>query len=98
MPVRVRSVPAKQLGKFHGTCDFDATYGKVGRFEIRINRAASFALRLDVLIHEWAHALTWFGSPLIDDHSEEWGCAYARIYRALCEWNYGRKTTPGDEA
>ncbi len=91
MPVRVRSVPAKRLGNLNGSCAFDAECGKIGRFTIEINAQMSFTLRVGVLIHEWAHALTWFSAPNLDDHSEEWGCAYSRIYRAFCEWDWGKK-------
>lgn len=94
LPVRVRCVPAKRLGKgkkaLVGYCTINTNVGKLGRFEIFISRQMSFALRTEVLIHEWSHALTWFGSPGEDDHDAEWGVAYARIYRAFCEWNLGR--------
>ncbi len=78
----VRSKPMK---KYQGTTRYS---GK--RFCIEINRKQCFLLRIDTLIHEWAHALTWFGAEThIDDHSSEWGLAYARIYRAYIAWNFG---------
>ena len=60
-------------------------------FQLEINRKLSFDLRVDTLIHEWAHALTWFGAEThLDDHSAEWGITYARIYRTFIEWNWGK--------
>ena len=82
-PVIVRSIPIR---KFHG----DTAYEDSGWFRMRINRKKSFNLRIDTIIHEWAHVLTWFGAEVHEDHSAEWGMAYARIYRTFIEWNYGK--------
>ena len=60
-------------------------------FHIRINRKQSYLSRIDTLIHEWAHCLTWFGAETHEDHSSEWGIAYAKIYRTFIEWNYGQE-------
>ncbi len=63
-----------------------------GYFQIRINSRKSFALRIDTLLHEWAHCMTWLGDESdIEDHGAEWGIAYARLYRTFLEWNYGRE-------
>jgi hypothetical protein len=43
---------------------------------------------MDALLHEWAHALTWFGNDN-DEHGPEWGLTYARLYRSFLTWNYG---------
>jgi len=59
-------------------------------FEIRIQKKQCFNLRLDALLHEWAHALTWKGNDR-DEHGSEWGLAYARLYRAYLAWNYGQE-------
>ena len=65
-------------------------------FCVKINRKQCFALRVETLIHEWAHALTWFGAEThLDDHSAEWGITYARIYRTFIEWNWGKGTENG---
>lgn len=37
---------------------------------------------LDVLMHEWAHALL-AGTPKADVHGELWGVVYSRVYRAM---------------
>lgn len=81
--VNVRSIPIKEL------CGYTQT--ELGYFSIRVNRNQSFQLRIDTLIHEWAHALTWWGAETDEPHSSEWGLAYAKIYRTFDEWDYGRE-------
>lgn len=82
-PVYVKS---KFLKKEHG---YTECIG--GWFRIKINRKESYELRIDTLIHEWAHCLTWYGAEETAEHGAEWGIAYARIYRTFEEWNYGRE-------
>ncbi len=82
--VRVRQLDVQHQGE----CDFLAN-----RFEISIQKKQCFNLRLDTLLHEWAHALTWHGNDK-DDHGSEWGLAYARLYRAFLAWDYGREAPP----
>ncbi len=50
------------------------------RFEIEIAKKQCLNLRMDTLLHEWAHALVWFGNDA-DAHDSEWGLAYAKLYR-----------------
>ena len=69
-----------------GYCDFKTKPYK--HYYIYIDRKQVFALQLDTLLHEVAHALTWHGNDE-DDHGPEWGLAYAKIYRSFLEWNYG---------
>lgn len=58
---------------------------------VLVHRNQCFNLRIDTLIHEWAHILTWFGAEMYnEDHSAEWGIAYAKIYRTFLEWNWGK--------
>lgn len=56
---------------------------------IEINKNQSFDSKIDTLLHEWAHALS-FDSKDIDEHGNEWGKQYARIYRKYLKWNWGR--------
>lgn len=64
------------------------------KFYIRVNRLLSFQDQMETLLHEWAHAVVWFVVyPSGEDHHDEWGVAYARIYRAFIHWNYGRGDT-----
>lgn len=58
------------------------------RFSINIKRQC-LSLKIDAVIHEWAHLLTWHGNDE-DEHGEEWSLMYGRIYRAWLIWNYGR--------
>ncbi len=79
--VRVRRMDIQHQGE----CDLLNS-----RFEIIIQKKQCFNLRLDALLHEWAHALTWHGNDS-DDHGSEWGLAYARLYRAYLVWGYGQE-------
>ena len=88
-PVCVASAPLKGV---HG-----CTSLKTGYYQIKINKRKSFSLRIDTLIHEWAHCITWLGAEAdIEDHSSEWGLAYAKIYRTHIEWNYGKEGSMDD--
>ena len=73
------------------------TKPEIGYFQIMINRRQSLSLRLDSLLHEWAHCMTWLGDESdMEDHGAEWGIAYARLYRTFLEWNYGREGNMDD--
>jgi hypothetical protein len=80
-PVYVKS---KSIKKFHGLTDLITGY-----FLIEISRKQSYELRVDALLHEWAHCLTWFSAEETAEHSAEWGIDYAKIIRTFEEWNYG---------
>lgn len=82
-PMTIRS---QRLKFFCGLTDYDGI-----RFKIFVHRKQCFTLRVDTLIHEWAHVLTWFGAETDnEDHSAEWGIQYAKIYRTFYEWNWGK--------
>lgn len=54
-------------------------------YEITISRQIhSPGEMIDVIIHEWAHAMMW---PVVlsedEEHAELWGVAYSRAYRAV---------------
>jgi hypothetical protein len=69
------------------------------RFVVRLNDQMGEDQAIEVLCHEWAHALAWNYSldqlanvPDLDpaefdraSHDEAWGCAYARVWRAYLE-------------
>lgn len=81
------TICSKKLEKLCGETIFGTC-----EFKINIHRQQCFTLRVDSLIHEWAHALTWFGAETHnEDHSAEWGIQYAKIYRTFYEWNWGRE-------
>lgn len=82
-PVRVERRPRTQRKKeLCGYCEFR------DKFYIFVDRRQVWALQIDTLLHEWAHALTWHGND-DDDHGPEWGLAYAKLYRAFLTWNFG---------
>lgn len=68
-----------------------------GTFRIRISRELSLSQAIDVLIHEWAHALSWHTcvgglarsrriSALEFDrlaHGPKWGLAYSKVYQCF---------------
>ena len=82
--VHVRMFDSK---KNEGECRF---YPNKGLFVILIKRGMCLGLNIDAVIHEWAHTMSW-PSEKGNEHSREWGIAYAKIYRAFLVWNYGRK-------
>lgn len=82
-PVKVRRRP---LDAVHGDCAF-VTKSKHGtHFRIRVDASLSPEASIFVLIHEWAHALSWGSdSHRIRNHGPEWGIAMSRIWQALLE-------------
>ena len=58
--------------------------------KIEISNKQCFDLKIDALIHEWAHAVS-IDSKNIDEHGDDWGKAYSRIYRKFIKWDFGRK-------
>ena len=69
------------------------------RFVVRLNDRMAEPQAIDVLLHEWAHALAWnfavdrlINAPDTDPveferacHDEAWGCAYSRVWRAYLD-------------
>lgn len=80
------SVTRKRLpNKIEGLC---WKHGK--KFCINIERSINEARAMDVVLHEWAHALAW--NDLLDNaktddefnklaHDASWGVAYSRVYQ-----------------
>ncbi len=64
-----------------------------GKLFVRINNRKSHPLMNEALLHEWAHVITWLGAERDIHHGGEWGLAYARIFDAFQEWNYGQGNT-----
>lgn len=82
----------RQLSGKEGDCSI------VGRnFRIRVSKELPLSQAIDVLLHEWAHALSWdacvgnvANSRSISDsefnwlaHGPEWGIAYSKVYRCF---------------
>lgn len=86
-PVTV--LTGRQLARRDGDCCV------VGRkFQIRISRELALSEAIDVLLHEWAHALSWDAcvgkvakNRNVPDHEfdrlahgPKWGVAYSKVY------------------
>lgn len=56
-------------------------------FFIDIHPNRSLSIKLDSLLHEWAHVLTWFGAEKEEEHSGEWGLCHAKILTAFKKWD-----------
>jgi len=63
------------------------------KFIVIVSGDFNFNTRMDTLLHEWAHCLTWFGAEDTTVHPGEWGLSHAKILRAFEKWNYGQ---PGE--
>lgn len=75
-PISLRFEPVE-------TKDDDSAYmtydGKV--FEVVIDSRMPFGMVTDFLIHELAHVLSWDSANPKEDHCDEFGMAYAALYR-----------------
>jgi hypothetical protein len=92
MPVVVRTswLPETILGQ---------CFRRMSRFVIRLNNRMGDEQAVNVLCHEWAHALAWnfsldrlTATPGLDpaefdraSHDEAWGCAYSRVWRVYLD-------------
>ncbi len=60
-------------------------------FLIEIHPDRSLSIKLDILLHEWAHMLTWFEPEQDEEHSKEWGICHAEILTAFNKWGSWEK-------
>ena len=75
LPVRVVRRP---MAKYHG---LTARCGDT-HYLITIDSALPNPIAWMILLHEWAHALTWGACKEDDvDHNDAWGIAYAMLWR-----------------
>lgn len=90
--VRSKALKKNQLG----TTFFDQFNGC---FEVNICNKQKLIVRIFILLHEWAHVLTYRQhmekclkkGTITDFHSDDWGITYAKLHRAWMQWNYGKK-------
>lgn len=70
---RTEAIPGE-----HGSCE------KLGRtFTITISRELTEYETEHVLLHEWAHMLSWRPHhPLSGDHGPDWGVWFALVWRS----------------
>lgn len=82
-PVRVsrRRIPNDTQAR----CKFVPKPGSKSYFLIQIQPDLDFQYQIELLIHEWAHAMAWFAPETGDktDHPDEWGLCVARCHRAV---------------
>lgn len=78
LPVRIRKVPmVDHVGMTI------LREGKTPHYEIQLCTSLPENAAVLILLHEWAHALSWDKGG--SDHGPEWGIAYARCWRAYIE-------------
>ena len=77
--------PVKSVTWAAGMKDFgDTTFFPEGKYlRIRCDKnllTISIPLSIHIIMHEWAHAMSWDNSST-EYHCDEWAKAYARLYR-----------------
>jgi len=83
-PVRVRR--CKMPEGVHGDCALVVKKPSEPHYVIRVAKDLDEQAQVYVLMHEWAHALSWGSeSHRIRNHGPEWGIAMSRIWQALVE-------------
>ena len=83
LPVRVYF--RDQLGDELGHAVLHAKEGSPHHFTVSVLKGDLHRMR-DTLIHEWAHCRAWTpgeSGESFDDHPDDWGIAFARVYRCL---------------
>lgn len=78
MPVKVRrlKVPDDRFGD----CDQMEDH-----YFIRISNELEEEQAIDILLHEYSHALSW-DKCASEDHCNEWGKAYSKVYRIFVKF------------
>lgn len=77
--VHVRTVA--KLGNDMGNCRL---VGDV--YQIRILASLDIYARTMILLHEFAHAVSWHTDNHHTMHGPEFGKAYSRVWRAYLDW------------
>jgi hypothetical protein len=83
VPVRVRREPCVDVARTRAIYDGD----KLSHFTIVIDPGVCWEATCNLLLHEWAHALSWVDEthPTVCDHDVEWGIAMSRVYSEVIE-------------
>lgn len=86
VPVEVKT---KHLKGISAECGPEMKLGRITKIIIHIDPSQNWRLKLDALMHEWAHAMEWDANWKEDspkkDHGETWGVWYSKIYRHLLD-------------
>jgi len=78
LELTVRFEPIEEGHRVGETSELPDGGGLLIRIDSRLTREET----VDVIEHEWAHAMTW-RVPRPDCHDEIWGAAFSRCYRAV---------------
>ena len=76
-------VRRRRLGLDYGTCAY-----RPPLFLITLDASLSRDAAILVLVHEWAHVLSW-DRYTQEPHCDRFGIAYARAWRAYEQWARG---------
>lgn len=75
LPVRVRRRMLKDYNG-HARLSADGSH-----FTVTIDATLDNQHAWSVLLHEWAHLLTWWDEPTEVDHNDAWGKCFAMLWR-----------------
>jgi hypothetical protein len=82
-PVRLYIRGAARMGDARGLCEARYSKGRLMGYSIFLLNTMGYNEALDVLTHEYAHALSYHDVDHVDDHDGSWGMWLARCYRVL---------------
>lgn len=89
LPVRVRRVTKEIMGADtpYGICSLvNASKPKSKRYYlILINKQHPWSQQCETILHEWAHALTWYQLEDGKDHGDIFARKYGVLYREFIE-------------
>lgn len=84
LPVRVY---LRDLSTTHSLAYTELVYDKKDKphhFNIMLHKGNVHVL-IHMLVHEWAHVISWVQGKFVEDHGPEWGLAISRIYQRVLE-------------
>jgi hypothetical protein len=61
---------------------------------IWISDACDTSMMIEVMIHEWAHAVAWLHGGLSPAHGPQWGVAYSEVYLAVVRARWVQRNLP----
>lgn len=85
LPVRVHFREIVKDGYLGTTTIMYTWNGAPKHFLVVIDKNLEWDLMKHVIIHEWAHTMSWAHGETICDHDPEWGLAMSRIYQEVIE-------------
>ena len=64
---------------------------------IHISDQCDTSMMIEVMIHEWAHAVAWLHGGLQPAHGSQWGVAYSEVYLAVVRAQWAQRNLPETE-